>query len=91
MIAAIDNAEAIHPGTDSPRSSDAVIAHSSPGVGSTEAPRRELDMAAIHAIVRDLICECESHGGQYHAMRQTRAAERLQRQANILQTYLHDG
>jgi hypothetical protein len=88
MIAAIDNAEAVHPGPKSPQSTDGTIAHSSPGVGSTEAPRRELDMSDIQVIVGDLICEYETHGEQYRSMRQHDAAERLQRKADILRTYL---
>jgi uncharacterized protein YqeY len=92
MIAAIDNAEAIHPEAESPRCADGIIAHSSAGIGSTEAPRRELGMADIQAIVRGLIFEYETHGERYRAMRQHEAAERLQRKANILHTYLsmHD-
>jgi uncharacterized protein len=89
IIAAIDNAEAVRPEAESPRPAGGIIAHASQGVGSTEAPRRELGMAEIQAIVRDLICEYETHGEHYRAMRQHHAAESLQRKANILQTYLH--
>ena len=88
VIAAIDNAEAVQPETDSPPSADGVVAHSSPGVGSTEAPRRELAMTEIHAIVRDLLCEYETQSEHYRSVHQCEAAHRLRRKANILRAYL---
>jgi alkanesulfonate monooxygenase SsuD/methylene tetrahydromethanopterin reductase-like flavin-dependent oxidoreductase (luciferase family) len=87
-IAAIDNAEAVQHGTQTPRSADDSIAHSSPGVGSTEVPRRELTISEVHAIVRDLIGEYETQGEYYRSIRQYHRAESLERQADILRTYL---
>ncbi len=89
MIAAIDNAEAVQPESESPRSGDGAVAHSSPGVGSTEAPRRELAMSDVHAIVRDLLREYETQAEHYRSMHQHEAADRLRRQANVLCAYLH--
>ncbi|BBZ28942.1 hypothetical protein MMAD_32370 [Mycolicibacterium madagascariense] len=88
IIAAIDNAEAIQPEAHMPRSADGTVAHSSPGVGSTEAPRRELAMRDVHAIIRDLLHEYDTQAQQYRSMRQHEAADRLRRQANILHSYL---
>ena len=88
MIAAIDNAEAVQPEAQSPRSADGRVAHSSPGVGSTEAPRRELDMSDVHAILRDLLREHETQEKHYRSMRQHEAADRLRRQADVLHSYL---
>jgi hypothetical protein len=88
MIAAIDNAEAIHPDTDSRRSADESIAHSSRGVGSTEAPRRELRMTDIHAIVWNLLSEYDTQAEHYHSVHQCEAAEPLRRKANVLRAYL---
>jgi hypothetical protein len=88
LIAAIDNAEATQPDAESPRSVDGVIAHSSPGVGSSEAPRRALAMSDVDAIVRDLLCEYQTQGEQYRSMHQHDAADRLERKASILRTLL---
>ncbi|MGV0046103.1 hypothetical protein ACRU43_22590 [Mycobacterium colombiense] len=88
MIAAVDNAEAIQPDTDSARPADGVIAHSSPGVGSTEAPRRVLHMTDIQAIVVNLLAEYDTQAEHYHYVHQSEAAERLRRQASILLAYL---
>lgn len=89
MIAAIDNAEAVQPEAQSPRSGDGTVAHSSPGVGSTEAPRRELAMQDVHAIIRDLLREYETQAQHHRSMRQHEAANRLRRQAKVLHSYLH--
>lgn len=88
MIAAIDNAEAVQPEAQAPRSADGTVAHSSPGVGSTEAPRRELAMQDVHAIIRDLLHEYDTQAQQYRALHHQEAADRLRRQANILHSYL---
>ncbi|PJK23571.1 hypothetical protein CSX11_04500 [Mycobacterium goodii] len=91
MIAAIDNAEAIPPqaGSESPRHADGTVAHSSPGVGSTEAPRRELAMPDVYAIVRELQRECETQAAHYRSTHQDDAADLLRRQADVLCAYLH--
>lgn len=89
MIAAIDNAEAVQPEAQSSRSTDGTVAHSSPGVGSTEVPRRELAIHDVHAIIRDLLRECETQAQHYYSMHQHKAADRLRRQANVLHSYLH--
>ncbi len=89
MIAAIDNAEAIPPKAGSPRSADGPFAHSSPGVGSTEAPRRELAISDVHVIVGNLLREYETQEEQYRLMHQHEAADRLRRQAGVLRSYLH--
>jgi uncharacterized protein len=88
MIAAIDNAEAVRPEAQTPRSADSTVAHSSPGVGSTEVPRRELDMTAVHAIVGDLLREYKTQERHYRSMHQHDAADRLRRQARVLHSYL---
>ncbi|BBY19095.1 GatB/YqeY domain-containing protein [Mycolicibacterium litorale] len=87
LIAAIDNAEAARPGTGSPRSAGGVIAQSSPGVGSTEVPRRLLTAEDVRAIVDDLVAEYETQAKQYGSMRQEDAAERLRRAADVLRAY----
>lgn len=88
MIAAIDNAEAVHPGVESPRRADGVIAHSSPGVGSTEASRRELGMADLQAIIGELIRECETSEAVYRSKRRCQEAERLRRRAEFFRAHL---
>lgn len=88
MIAAIDNAEAVQPEEQTPRSADGTVAHSSPGVGSTEAPRRELTMSDIHALIRDLLREYETQEKHYRSIHQHEAADRLRRQSNVLRPYL---
>jgi uncharacterized protein YqeY len=87
LIAAIDNAEAARPGTESPRSAGGVIAHSSPGVGSTEVPRRLLTAEDVRAIVDDLVDEYDTQAAQYSSMRRQDAAERLRRAADVLRAY----
>lgn len=88
LIAAIDNAEAIPPDPDPPRSDDSVVALSSPGVGSTEAPRRDLAMADIEGIVRDLLCEYETTGVHYRSIHQHEASDQCRRKAAIVRAYL---
>ena len=87
-IAAIDNAQAVPAGADFPPSTDGVIAHSSHGVGSAEAPRRELHLNDIHAIVRDLLGEYDTQREHYSSIHQHEAADRLRRIANVLRAYL---
>jgi hypothetical protein len=88
LIAAIDNAEAVRPGAESTRIGGGVIAASSPGVGSTEAPRRVLSADDVRAIVEDLVDEYDTQADQYGSMRQGDAAERLRRAADVLRDYL---
>lgn len=88
MIAAIDNAEAVQPEEQTPRSADGTVAHSSPGVGSTEAPRRELTMSDVHALVRGLLREYQAQEHHYRSVNQHEAAERLRRQSNVMCPYL---
>jgi uncharacterized protein len=88
MIAAIDNAEAVQSEAQSPRSADGTVAQSSPGVGSTEALRRELAMRDVYAIIRDLLHEYDTQAKQYRSLHQQEAADRLRRQAKILHSYL---
>lgn len=87
LIAAVDNAEAVQPG--SPPLSAGAIAHSSPGIGSAEVPRRELSAADLGDIVRDLVTEHHSQAVQYRALHQDDAAGRLDRAAAVLRTYLY--
>lgn len=89
IIAEIDNAEAVQLGEQTPRSAHGTVAYSSPGVGSTEAPRRELTMSDVHAIVRDLLREYETQEKQYRSVHQHEAADRLRRQASVLHSYLN--
>lgn len=88
MIAAIDNAEAVQPEPDASPPSSGVIAHASAGVGSTEAPRRALTMTDVHAVLRKLLCEYQTHQQHYRAIQQPEAAERLRHKADILRGYL---
>jgi uncharacterized protein YqeY len=87
LIAAIDNAEAAAPGPGSPRAGTAVIAQSSPGVGSTEVPRRVLTAEDVRAIIDDLVDEYDTQAEQYGAMRRKDAAERLRSAADVLRAY----
>lgn len=88
MITAIDNAEAVRPEQQTPRSADGAVAYSLPGVGSSEVPRRELTMPDVHAIVADLLREYEKQERQYRSMHQHEAADSLRRQASVLGSYL---
>lgn len=88
MIAAIDNAEALPPDAEPPRTADSVVALSSPGVGSTEAPRRDLAMTDIHVIIRDLVSEYETRGEHYRSIHQHEASDELRRKATIARAYL---
>ncbi|MBO0677671.1 hypothetical protein JRC04_09380 [Mycolicibacterium sp. S2-37] len=88
LIAAVDNAEAVPADANSPRSTPGVIASSSPGVGSAEVPRRELDWGDVQAILRDLLVEYRTQAEQYRSNHRHEAADRLGRQADVLQVYL---
>lgn len=88
VIAAIDNAEAAPPSAQTPRYVGGAVAHSSPGVGSTEVPRRTLTMPDVHAIVGELIGEYEAHRDHYRSLGRHDAAERLQRHVEILRAYV---
>jgi hypothetical protein len=83
----VRSAEAARPGTQGPRSAGGVIAQSSPGVGSTEVPRRLLTADDVRAIVDDLVNEYDTQAEQYSSMRQEDAAERLRRAADVLRRY----
>lgn len=87
LIAAVDDAEAVQPGP--PPSAAGVIAQSSPGIGSAEAPRRELSAADLGAIVEDLVTDYHWQAVQYRALHQDDAAGRLDRTAAVLRTYLY--
>lgn len=87
LIAAIDNAEAAPVPTESPRSSGGVIANSSPGLGSTEVPRRELNLADIYAVVGTLLDEYDSEAAHYDSVQRPDAAEQLRRRAAVLRDY----
>jgi hypothetical protein len=89
LIAALDNAEAVPADVDSQRSTDGVIAHSSHGVGSAEAPRRELHTKDVQAILRDLLGEYDTQAQHYRSFHQHEAADRLRRKANVLRAYLY--
>lgn len=88
ILAAIDNAEAVDVATSYPSGTGGVIAHSCPGVGSTEAPRRRLTMADVVQIVSDLVRDDETHAQRYGSMRRTEAADALRRKAAIMRSYL---
>jgi uncharacterized protein len=87
-IAAIDNAEAVAaPGANAPVTS-ARIAGAHPGVGSTEAVRRQLDGSQLRTILRDQIAEHTREADRYDALGQAEAAQRLRHQAGVLAEYL---
>lgn len=88
MIAAVDNAGAAHPANGAMRPDGGVIAHSTPGLFSTEAPRRELSMTDVHAIIRGLVGDWETQATHYRSLQQHDAADRLVREAEILRAYL---
>ena len=89
VIAALENAEA--PGS----SIGAVDAIGSPfyagaaaGLGSAEAPRRELDDAEVHRIVLAEIHELTAAASLYEGLDRQDEAERLRKQAEVLNAYL---
>lgn len=88
LIAALDNAEAVPVDADLPRSIDGVIAHASLGVGSTEAARRELEMTDVQAILRELLDDYGTQARQYRSIQQFEAADRLERQADVVRAHL---
>lgn len=87
-IAAIDNAEAVDPKTDTPRHGSGPVAGALTGVASTEVPRRRLSMAEQRAILRNQLNELIIEADRYHSLGQTAAAQRLRREADVLREYL---
>ncbi|KMO74384.1 hypothetical protein BST22_15385 [Mycolicibacterium chubuense] len=88
LIAAVDNAEAVPVNDDALRWTDGPIAGSASGVRSTEVPRRQLAMTDVHAVLRDLIGEYDTHTRDYRSMGRHDAADRLRRRADTLRGYL---
>jgi hypothetical protein len=87
-IAAIDNAQAVaDPGTP-PAATSAHIAGARAGLGTAEAPRRQLTRDELQAILRTQLAEYTREADRYAGHGQSAAAERLRNQASLLSRYL---
>jgi uncharacterized protein YqeY len=95
VLAAIANAEAVPPPAGSPSdgSSPAVtgnqyVAGSTAGLAATEAGRRELTGEEFAGIVWAEVAERRAAARQYHAAGQAEQAERLLREAQVIEELL---
>jgi uncharacterized protein YqeY len=89
LMAAIDNAEAagIVPPTSSASSTSEKIAGAVAGIGSGDAPRRELDEADVEEILDAEIADRRGHKVQYEAVGRPDAAEQMRLQAELIEGY----
>lgn len=85
MMAAIDNAEAVALPDGVRADARNAIAGATSGVGSTEVARRVLTQDEIHALVLAQVREREDSAATYRAHGRSEDADRLLREASILQ------
>jgi hypothetical protein len=85
-LAAIDNAEAVHPG-DEPAGSLA-IEHIAVGVGVADVARRVLTPGDVERIVRDEIAERETAAAGYERAGRPERAHQLRDEARVLTIHL---
>ena len=87
VLAAIANAEAVPPpAAASPAvTGDQYVAGSTAGLAATEAGRRELTGEEVAEIVRAEAAERRAAARQYHAAGQAEQAERLLREAQVIE------
>ncbi len=86
-VAAVDNAEAIAPGTEA-APLDGVIAKSVAGLGAAEALRRELSEDEVAGIVRAEVAERRAAAVEYQDAGHHDHATRLRAEADILAAHL---
>src|SRR5262245_27329590 len=84
-LAAIDNAQAVDPGT---AAGGSAIEQTPLGVGATEALRRVLTQAEVVDIVRAEIAEREAAARAYEQANQPRRADLLRSEAGALSIHL---
>lgn len=87
-LAAIDNAESIPVEEKTPVMSSEHLAGTSSGLGSGEAPRRELTDADLRAIVEREVQERSAAAAEYDGVGRPDAARRLRSEAEVLSRYL---
>jgi len=89
LIAAIDNAEAagVRPPTSPTSSGGEDFAGSVSGIGSGDAPRRELDEAELDEILGAEIAERREYEAQYESVGRPDAAARMRVQAELIGRY----
>lgn len=87
VIAAIDNAEAVEAPASQTEPTDEHIAGARAGVGSTEVPRRVLCLADALGLVQAEISERIAEADRMELLGQQPTADRLRREAAILQIY----
>lgn len=90
-LAAIDNAEAVTAPADTGALDGEHVAGASPGVGSTEAPRRTLTAHELHGLLHAQVAERRTEAGRYTDHGRHDAAERLRAEADVLAAYLPAG
>ena len=84
-LGAIDNAEAIHPGSaPAPTASNPHFAGSVAGLGAAEAGRRSLSEAEAGEIVRAEVAERQAAAIEYERGGHAARADRLRREARVL-------
>lgn len=86
-LAAIDNAEAV-PTVSGPAATSESIAGAAVGLRSTEVARRELTPDDLQVVLRAQIDERNAEAATYDGLGRADAAERLRREAAVLETYL---
>jgi uncharacterized protein len=91
-LAAIENAEAVHPGDDGPlpEPGGSPVAGGVVGLGAAEAPRRHLTAADQERIIRTEVRERLAAAADYERRGQHARAERLRAEAHVLGRYLPD-
>lgn len=87
-IAAIDNAEAVAAPAPSTAVTSEHVAGATPGVGSTEAERRDLSFDEVRALLSEQVAERAAEADRYDALGQPEAAATLRREAEALSRYL---
>ena len=83
-LAAIDNAEAIRPGTAPAAAGSPYVVGAVAGLGAAEIPRRDLSDAEAGEIVRAEVAEREAAAREYERGGQRGYADRLRREAQAL-------
>jgi hypothetical protein len=87
-LAALDNAEGVAP-VDTPATETSEhVAGARAGVGSAEVARRVLSADDVRALLREQIEERRTEAGRYDTGGHGEAADRLRREADVLDTYL---
>jgi uncharacterized protein YqeY len=89
-LAAIENAEAVHPtGADvAPRTGPSPVAGSVLGLGAGDVPRRDLTDEDVRRIVRGERAELLAAASVYERRGQAERAERLRAESRVLDRYL---